>query len=165
MPLDMRELQALEPNARGLINLESYSDDSFSIFGYELSSLLDDVILVKYVDMTEDGKSIVRNGIHLPINTMQKAWRIGHVILAGHRCTLVADGDYVCFPHDKGVPVSNLNVKGHGQVRDAVFVNEQRIFGVCNKLKLDETNASNSTNSKKRSTGKRSRNKVPKKDT
>lgn len=162
MPLDMRSLQSLEPNERGLINLDSYTEDSFSIFGFELSTLLDDILLVKYVDMTEDGKSIVRNGIHIPINNVQKAWRIGQVILAGDLCKLVKQGDHICFPHDKGIPVSNLDVQGYGKVRDAVFLNEQRIFGICNKLEPD---ADKSTVTKTSSTSKRSGNKVRKKKT
>tara|TARA_R110002050_G_scaffold6130_14_gene26020 strand:+ start:7215 stop:7685 length:471 start_codon:yes stop_codon:yes gene_type:complete len=156
MPLDLRELQAQDPNDRGLINLESYTSDSFTIFGYQLSTLLDDTMLVKYVDMTDDGKSLVRNGIHIPINTMQKAWRIGQVILSGMKCREVQKGDFVCFPHDKGVPVSNLDVEGVGLVRDAIFLNEDRIFGVCKPK--ENPDDGNTRKSKKRTRSKRSGN-------
>lgn len=156
MPLDLRELQAQDPNERGLINLDSYTTDSFTIFGYELSTLLDDVMLVQYVDMTDDGKSIVRNGIHIPINNVQKAWRIGQVVLAGRKCKEVKKGDFVCFPHDKGVPVSNLDVEGVGLLRDAIFLNEDRIFGVCKPK--EKANDSNTGKSKKRTRSKRSGN-------
>ena len=116
---------------RSLIDLENYQNDTFSLVGYELKAVLDDILLVKYVDITDDGKAVMRNGLLIPINTMTKAWRIGQVILAGPNAQFTKPGDIVCFPNDRGIPASNLQIAGAGQVRDAIFLNEDRIFGVC----------------------------------
>ncbi len=153
----------LDSNDAGLINLDSYANDVFSLFGFTLTSLLDDIILARYTDVTEDGKSVMRNGIHIPINTIQKAWRIGEVIMVGKRCTGVKPGDYICFPNDKGIPVSNLDVKcDHhtGTLPSAIFLDEQRIFGVCEKVEASEMNESKSAKSKEHTIGKRRRSKV-----
>jgi hypothetical protein len=41
-------------------------------------------------------------------------------------CKTVKEGDFIVFPNDRGMRVSNLNGLKH-----IVFLNEQRIFGVC----------------------------------
>ena len=46
-------------------------------------------------------------------------------------------GDIVVFPNNMGIPVSNLVVENYGTVKKALFLNEQRIFGIC-KLKNEE---------------------------
>jgi hypothetical protein len=33
-----------------------------------------------------------------------------------------------------GIPVSNLNIEGHGKVKKGLFINEQRIFGICKPI-------------------------------
>jgi hypothetical protein len=53
-------------------------------------------------------------------------WRIAKVILAGPDCKTVTEGDIIVFPNDKGIQVSNLN-----DYKNVVFLNESRIFGVC----------------------------------
>lgn len=149
--------ESLESNDSSLINLGSYSDDSFSIHGFTLTSILDNMLLARYVDLTKDGKSIVRNGIHIPINTVQKAWRLAEVVMCGENVKALTPGDYICFPNDKGIPVSNLQVECKfftGTIEDAIFLDESRIFGTCKKIK--PVNESKSTKSKKRSSGKRS---------
>ena len=152
--------EGLESNDSGLVNLQSYSDDVFSIHGFKLTSLLDDVLLARFTDITEDGKSIVRNGVHIPINTVQKAWRLGEVIMTGINVKFLKPGDFICFPNDKGIPVSNLDVEcDHytGIFKNAIFLDEQRIFGKCKQAELYE---SEPTKSKKRSSRKRSRSKI-----
>lgn len=151
----------LESNDAGLINLGSYANDVFSLVGFKLTHLLDDIILARYVDLTDDGSSIVRNGVHIPINNVQKAWRLGEVVMVGKKCSNLKPGDYICFPNDKGIPVSNLEVKCDfytGNLKDAIFLDEQRIFGVCEKVKTN--NDSKPTKPKKRTNRKRSGNKV-----
>jgi len=153
--------EGLDPNDSGLVNLQSYSNDVFSIHGFKLTSLLDDILLARFTDITDDGRSIVRNGVHIPINTVQKAWRLGEVIMVGKRCTDLKPGDFICFPNDKGIPVSNLDVKCDyytGILKDAIFLDEKRIFGVCEQTEI--LNESKPAKSKKRTGGKRSRSKV-----
>ena len=125
---------------RSLINLDTYSNDSFSLHGYKLNKVLDDILLVQYVDLSADGKSIVRNGIHIPLAQVQKTWRIGRVVLAGPLCKYTQPGDIVCFPDDKGIRVDNISIKGFdNSVRDCLFLNEERIFGVCEPEEVDES--------------------------
>ena len=151
MPIDASEAQALEPNDRGIIDLDLYRNDNFSLFGFELSQVLDNIILIKYADLgDETGETVVRNGIMIPIAHVQRAWRIGEVILAGPLCRQVKTGDHICFPSDKGIPCSNLDVDGVGVLRDAVFLNEDRIFGICKPVNLKQKNASKSKRATKR---------------
>ena len=42
-------LRAENSNDKGLIDLRSYENDSFSLFGYELSSVQDDIILARFL--------------------------------------------------------------------------------------------------------------------
>jgi len=120
------------PVQKSLIDLSSHSKNTFdSVFvGYDLSALLDDIILVEFVDEGNDQNTIVRNGILVPVNAQTNAWRVGKVILQGQSCRLVKQGDYVCFPNNMGVPISNIEVVNHGKLKHGIFLNEQRIFGV-----------------------------------
>ena len=158
---DVDALRADNSNERGIIDLDTYTNDNFTLFGFKLSQVLDDVLLIKYADLGDaTGDTVMRNGIMVPLAHVQRAWRIGQVILAGPRCNIVEAGDYVCFPSDKGLPCSNLDVDGVGILRDATFLNEGRIFGVCKKVDLEKQNASKSTSTRKTAAGKRSRSKV-----
>lgn len=128
----------LEDNVKGTVQLDKYaSSENFNLFGYELTTVLDDIILVKYVDCNDDGTEILKNGVWVPINVNTYAWRLGEVVLAGPRCNLVKVGDVVCFPNDKGIQVGNLEVEGQGKLKNSCFLNEERIFGIC-KPKADE---------------------------
>ncbi|NDB30160.1 hypothetical protein EB151_11500, partial [archaeon] len=110
---------------RSLINLDVYKSDNLSLLGYKLNKVLDDILLVQFVDLSNDGKSVVRNGIHIPLSQMQRTWRLARVILRGPLCKFADVGDIVCFPDDKGIKVDNITVKGiEGSVRDCVFLNE-----------------------------------------
>jgi hypothetical protein len=122
----------LRDRVKGTVQLDNYtSSENFNLFGYELSSVLDDIILVKYVDCNDQGTEILKNGVWVPINTSTFTWRIGEVLLAGPNCQLVKVGDHVCFPNDKGIAVGNLEITSHGKVKNSCFLNEDRIFGVC----------------------------------
>ena len=131
----------LLPVQKSLIDLSELPKNSFNsvFFGYNLKSLLDDILLVKYTDETEDGSSIVRNGIVVPINADTKAWRIGEVILCGPSTKSVKKGDYVCFPNNLGIPISNIDIDDYGTLKKGVFLNEQRIFGICSLRKDNES--------------------------
>jgi hypothetical protein len=176
MPVDVSGLQKQNSNDFRLIDLDRYTNDAFTLLGFKLSTVLDDIILVQYADLADDtGDTVMRNGIAIPLAMVAKAWRIGLVVLAGPNCKHVKSKDYVCFPNDKGIPCSNLDVDGVGILKDAVFLNENRIFGVCKPIagaKHDGTKAtikgimdeSKSSRTKRRSAKQRGGGKVrPKK--
>lgn len=126
----------LPDKVKGTVQLDNYTaSENFNLFGYELSGVLDDIILVKYLDCSDDGQEIYKNGILVPINTSTFTWRIGEVILAGPNCQLVKKGTVVCFPNDKGIQVGNLEVSGIGKIKNSCFLNEDRIFGICEPAK------------------------------
>jgi hypothetical protein len=145
-------VDALGPVQKSLIDLSSVPKNSFnSLFvGFDLEVLLDDVILLEFVDEGDSGNEIIRNGILVPINADTKAWRIGRVILAGNNVRLVKRGDHVCFPNNLGIPIANIDVVNHGTVKHGIFLNEQRIFGVVKPR--ENTNAGSINKSKKRVT-------------
>ena len=122
----------LNDRVKGTIQLDNYvGSENFNLFGYELAHVLDDIILVKYVDCNDEGTEILKDGVWVPINTSTFTWRIGEVLLAGPNRDLVKVGDHVCFPNDKGIAVGNLEIAEHGKVKNSCFLNEDRIFGVC----------------------------------
>jgi len=144
-------IEQLGPVQKSLIDLSSHSRNSInSVFvGYDLSNLLDDILLVEFVDEGGTSNTIVRNGIVVPVNAETNAWRIGRVILCGNSCRLVKRGDYVCFPNNMGIPIANIEVIDHGKVSHGIFLNEQRIFGVVQPRK---ENASINNKPQKRAT-------------
>jgi co-chaperonin GroES (HSP10) len=134
----------LLPTQKSLIDLSELPKNSFNsvFYGYNLKSLLDDILLVKYVDETEDGTSILRNGIVVPINAETKAWRIGEVVLCGPNSKHVKNGDHICFPNNLGIPIANIEVEGYGTLKKGLFLNEQRIFGLVTVRQDNESVAS-----------------------
>lgn len=97
---------------------------------FEITELLGDVIQVVYADVDIDGQSLVRNGIVIPhAVSEQRAWRVGEVVLAGPNTRQVKKGHFVIFPGDKGLP----GIKKDGKL--SVFLNEERIFGICRPVK------------------------------
>ena len=133
----VRQAQANLPDrVKGAVQLDNYTtSENFDLFGYELSGVLDDIILIKYLDCSDDGQEILKNGILVPINATTFTWRIGEVILAGPNCQLVKKGSVVCFPNDKGIQVGNLEVTDVGKLKNSCFINEDRIFGICKPSK------------------------------
>jgi hypothetical protein len=101
---------------------------------YVFSALIDDVVLVEFADIIEDGiggQALSRGGIAIPLSHVQSAWRKGRVILIGPRVQYTKVGDIVVFPNNMGIDISNLEVAGHGKLKNGHFLNEQRIFGIC----------------------------------
>jgi hypothetical protein len=127
------DIDMLGPVPKSLIDFSSLPKNSFNsvFFGYNLKQVLDDILLCTFVDESTDGTSIIRNGLHVPVNTDTKAWRIGQVILAGPNVRYAKVGDYVCFPNNLGVPVANIDIDEYGTLKRGIFLNEQRIFGIC----------------------------------
>ena len=124
-------------NEKGLIDLDAYSADMFDLDNFKLSMVFDDIVLVELIDETDanGATSIMRNGIHVPVNTLTKAWRKAQVILVGPNVKFAKKDDIVVFPNDRGVEVSNIEIKGYGKLKKGKFLNEQRLFGICEKCK------------------------------
>ena len=145
--LDLTDSQrdAFDQDAkRSLIDLDTYQDtDTFSLQGYKLSKVMDDIVLAQYVDLSNDGRSVVRNGIHIPLSQVKRTWRLAKVVLVGPQCKFTTPGDVVCFPDDKGIKVDNLRVVGYDHsLRDCIFLSEQRFFGICQDLEDDDNQSS-----------------------
>ena len=99
--------------------------------------VFDDIVLIEFIDEDSDGAGdlIERGGIFVPTNTLSKAWRKGKVVLVGPEAKYAKKNDIVMFPNDKGAPVANMEIDGYGKIRKGMFLNEQRLFGICKPLK------------------------------
>ena len=120
---------------RSTIDLEGHSDGDFGL-GEEflLSFVFDDIILVEFIDESSAegaGDAIKRGGIYIPTNSLNKAWRKAKVVLVGPEVKYTKKDDIVMFPNDKGAPVSNMEIEGYGKIKKGMFLNEQRLFGIC----------------------------------
>lgn len=113
---------------------------------YELGFLFDDIILVEYIDEVSDGSgdAVLRGGVYIPTNAVQRAWRKGKVILAGPECKYTKKDDIVIFPNNLGVGIANADIHEHGPLKKGIFLNESRLFGIAKKK-----NESKPTKSKK----------------
>lgn len=118
---------------RSLIDLSSNSAGDFGLDDFKLSFVFDDIVLVEYIDLTAQ-KEIIRNGLVLPASMLQKAWRKARVILAGPLAKYTKVGDIVVFPSNLGVTVANMEIESYGKIKEGVFLNESRIFGICKPL-------------------------------
>ena len=134
----MASIDNLAPT-RSLIDLTTPLKGDFGIEDYELNFIFDDILLIEYADETDRGE-IERNGILIPANAMNKAWRRGRVILAGPDAKYTKEGDIVIFPNNMGVTISNVTITNKGKIRNGVFLNEERMFGICKKK--DDSTAS-----------------------
>jgi hypothetical protein len=110
----------------GKIQIENYTNESIMLDEWTLTKVLDDILMCQYIDTNDDGTEIKRGSIFVPINVAKFAWRLAKVILAGPDCKTVKENDVIIFPSDKGLQVANLN-----GLKNIVFLNECRIFGVC----------------------------------
>tara|TARA_A100001011_G_scaffold360071_2_gene407070 strand:- start:25 stop:438 length:414 start_codon:yes stop_codon:yes gene_type:complete len=128
---DRVDIDHLAPT-RGLIDLADHSKgEGPLLIGYELDEVFDDIILAVYKDIDSTGDNIVRDGIVIPGNAADRAWRVAEVILTGPNCKQVTPGKHIIFPNEFGVRASNLTIKGGQKISQGVFLNEQRIFGTC----------------------------------
>jgi len=126
-----------QPSGPAPIKVDNYLGTEFSLLDdYAIEKTLDTILLVEFADTAQSGE-MTRNGIVIPIGQMtSKPWRLGKIIIAGTKCEQVKVGDYITFPNDKGIPVSNIKVKAGGEIltiKQAIFLDENRIFGVCVK--------------------------------
>ncbi len=106
----------------------------FGLDDYTLTKLMDDVMLLEFCDLVsaDSGDEYVkRGGIIIPVTQIHNMWRKGKVILKGPRVNFTEVGEIVMFPANMGVQISNVEVEGYGSVKKGLFLNEQRMFGVC----------------------------------
>lgn len=122
----------IEQGGRSLIDLSSADRKGLDFDGYTLSKVFDDIVLIEFIDEDDNG-NISRDGIFVPSNNTIKVWRKGRVLLKGKNADQCEINDIVIFPHDKGSPVSNVNIKNYGKLKKGMFLNQERIFGVCEK--------------------------------
>lgn len=126
---------------KSMIDLADRSLPSdFGMEDFVLSKLYDDFVLVEFCDLVsgEGGEYIMRGSIAVPTNTLINAWRKGRVVLKGPSAKQTEIGDIVVFPNNMGIPISNLHVKNHGKIHKGLFLNEQRMFGICEKLNTSD---------------------------
>jgi len=134
-----RSIDTLAPQ-KHLIDLSTHSEGDVGLTDdFELTMIFDDILLVEYVDENDTGE-IQRNGIFVPTNALTKAWRKAKVVLAGPKVEYTKPGDVVIFPNNLGVTVANIDVNGV-KVKKGIFLNEDRLFGIC-KLKDDNSKSS-----------------------
>tara|TARA_R100001244_G_scaffold85628_2_gene65532 strand:+ start:1238 stop:1654 length:417 start_codon:yes stop_codon:yes gene_type:complete len=131
----MASIDNLAPT-KSLIDLSKPDKGDFGFNDYELSFIFDDILLIEYVDETDLG-DIERNGILIPTNAINRAWRRGKVILAGPDAKYVKEGDIVIFPNNMGVTIGGVTVTGKGEVKKGIFLNEERMFGICNEKNVN----------------------------
>jgi hypothetical protein len=112
-------------NTKGMVRLEEYANSDMNLKNWQLTAVLDDILFCQFADTNEDGTMIRRGDIWIPMNAVQQAWRVAKVILAGPRAK-VKPGQHVIFPSVFGLKASNVN-----NMRNIVFLNEDRIFGVA----------------------------------
>lgn len=123
------------PTQASHINLADRSlPTDFGLEDFKLTRLMDDVMLIEYCDLqdsTDGVEYVIRGGIAIPTAQVQNMWRKGKVILKGPRVQFTQVGEIVMFPSNMGVGISNVEVTGFGMVKKGLFINEQRMFGVC----------------------------------
>jgi co-chaperonin GroES (HSP10) len=127
-----------EDRIGGKVQLDNYLGHAFALDDWNLTKVLDDILMCQYIDVSDDGTEIKRGSIFVPINTVNFAWRLAKVVLAGPECKTVKVGDIIVFPNDKGIQVANLN-----DLRHIVFLNESRIFGICEAKVVEKTTKKN----------------------
>lgn len=127
-------MQAANAN-KGVIEVEKYAGANFDVdTDFAISKLLFDTMLVHFEDGDADNK--LKGGIFVPTGASDgaKVWRTGKVLIAGTGCKQVKEGDYVMFPNDKGINAKAVNVKGVGIVKHCIFIAEDRIFAISEKI-------------------------------
>jgi hypothetical protein len=124
-----------EDRIGGKVQLDNYLGNDLNLDGWNITKVLDDILMCQYIDLNEDGTEIKRGSIWVPINTVNFTWRLAKVLLAGPDCKTVKEGDIIVFPNDKGISVANMN-----NLKHIVFLNEGRIFGVCEPENIEKVN-------------------------
>jgi co-chaperonin GroES (HSP10) len=120
---------------KGAIEIERYAGADFNVdTEFQITKMPFDTLLVHFEDGDADAK--LKGGIFVPLGAQEqsKVWRTGRVLMAGTGCKLVQEGDYVTFPNDKGINAKAVNVKGMGVVNHCIFIAEDRIFAISERV-------------------------------
>lgn len=127
------------PVQKSLLDLSNGSlPTDFGLDDFVLSKLMDDVMLIEFCDLeaSESGEEFVKRGsLIVPTSQIHNMWRKGIVILKGPNVRYTNIGDIVVFPANMGIKVTNIEVDGHGKISNGLFLNEQRMFGICKEKK------------------------------
>ena len=123
------------PTTKSIIDLSNYRGGSFDgVFtDHAIAEVLDQIILAEHIDESSTGE-INRNGIWVKPDHQTKAWRIAKAILVGPNCRTIKEVDIFCYPNDRGIRVSSIEVYKDGKVStisNTIFLEENRIFGKC----------------------------------
>lgn len=111
-----------------VLKLEDYANMSLPT-DYDITSVLDDVIMAEFIDCNEDGDLIQRDGIYMNINVQQNCWRVAKVLMTGPAVKdQIKVGDHIMFPNDKGIKAVKFNAQCK---RPVVFISASRIFCIC----------------------------------
>lgn len=112
------------------MNLDEYKNTRLPN-DWKVTTLLDDVIMAEFIDTDESGDNVERDGVFIPVDVSKSLWRVGKVLLLGPKCSdQIKIGSYICWPNDSGIRALSVD----GKVK-YVFINEQRIFGIVEKVK------------------------------
>lgn len=102
-------------------DLERYSSE-LPPSEYEYDELLDDVIMVEYIDTDAQGH-VKRGSLFLPTDHSRAVWRVGKIVKVGTSVKPpLTVGKLVQFPNDKGMPA----IINGGSV--GIFLNADRIL-------------------------------------
>ncbi len=109
------------------INLDDMKGTNIPSLSWEITDVLDDILMVQFVDCSTDGEYVDRGGILVKLDVTKNVWRVGRVIKAGPKCSDKIKPDvHVLFPNDKGIQIPKV-----GKYSNVAFINEERIFGIC----------------------------------
>lgn len=110
---------------QGLADIEQYDGQVFPE-DFEITELLGDIIMAEMSDCSDDGKFVERDGIYIDNDMSRNTWRVAKIIMHGAGCSeIIEKGKYIMFPNDKGIRCIQKGEKPR------IFLNEERIFGVC----------------------------------
>lgn len=123
------QLKATLPASnKGLAEIDKYKGVRIPLEQYEITQTLGDIIMAEYCDCDDTGDFIERDGILVSNDISQHTWRFAEVKIAGTGCSEeIKPGVIIMFPSDKGIPIV---IRGE---KPKVFLNEERIFGICKK--------------------------------
>lgn len=122
------------------LQIDAYAPVPLPLDDWDITEVMDDVIMAEFADCSEDGTHVMRKGIHIAIDMSRAVWRVATVIKIGPNCSKnVKPGDYIIFPNDKGIKSIMTDGKKKRQI---IFINEERLFGkvVPKKTKKGEKN-------------------------
>jgi co-chaperonin GroES (HSP10) len=125
-----KQIQATQNDqvgGRTLLQLDEYANLNMPS-DWEVDQPLHDILMVELVDENEHGE-ILRGGIFIKQEVVNKLWRVGRVVKTGPAVKPYLEvGKLVMFPSDRGIPIIAFGGK------KVIFLNEDRIFAIVKPL-------------------------------